>query len=213
MSDAPIILVGAGGHARVLLDALALAGQRVLGLVDVDVARGGRELLGVRVLGDDDVLRGYEPSAVRLVNAIGSVRSMQERKRVYDTFVGRGYSFASVLHPAATLSPHAVVAPGAQIMAGVVLQAGAAIGLDTIVNTGATIDHDCRIGAHVHVAPGVTLSGDVQVGDESHVGAGATVIQGVRIGARCLIAAGAVVVRDVADGKTVAGLPATEKWR
>jgi sugar O-acyltransferase (sialic acid O-acetyltransferase NeuD family) len=210
MSDAPVILVGAGGHARVLLDALSLSGKAILGLVDANPALIGRKILGFEVLGGDEALRRHAPGTIRLVNAIGSASSMERRRSVYEAWRRAGHSFASVQHPGAIVSRHAIAAAGVQVMAGAVVQASAIIGENTIVNTGATVDHDCDVGAHVHLAPGVTLSGNVQVGDSTHVGAGATVIQGVRIGARCTIAAGAVVLSDVADGTTVAGVPAKE---
>lgn len=210
MSDTAVILIGAGGHARVLLDALTLSGAAILGLVDTDPALVGHRVLGFEVLGGDESLRRHAPGTVRLVNAIGSVSSMDRRRSVYEAWRRAAYSFASVQHPGAIVSRHAMAAAGVQIMAGAVVQACASIGENTIVNTGASVDHDCRIGAHVHLAPGVTLSGNVQVGDETHVGAGATVIQGVRIGARCTVAAGAVVLGDVADGTTMAGVPAKE---
>jgi len=206
----PVILVGAGGHARVLLDALELSGANVIGLVDADASLTDRDVMGFLVLGNDDVLGQYPPGSVDLVNAIGSIDSMQRRKSVYEKLCRAGHVFASVIHPRATLSRHALMAAGVQVMAGAVVQPGASLGENTIVNTGATVDHDCRVGAHVHIAPGVTLSGNVQVGDGTHVGAGATVIQGVRIGAHCLIAAGAVVVDNVQDGASVKGLPAQE---
>jgi len=210
MSGVPVILVGAGGHARVLLDALVLSGTTVLGLVDSDPGLARRKVLGFEVLGGDDALRHHAPGTVLLVNAVGSAGSMDRRRSVYETLRRAGHSFASVFHPGAIVSAHAVAAGAVQIMAGAVVQACASIGENTIVNTGATVDHDCRVGAHVHLAPGVTLSGNVQVGDETHIGAGATVIQGVRIGTRCTVAAGAAVVRDVADGTMVMGVPASE---
>jgi len=206
----PVILVGAGGHARVLLDALELSGAKVIGLVDADASLARGDLMGYPVLGDDAVLERYAPGSVDLVNAIGSVDSMQRRKSVYEKLRRAGHVFASVVHPRATLSRHARIAAGVQVMAGAVVQPGASLGENTIVNTGANVDHDCRVGAHVHIAPGVTLSGNVQIGDETHVGAGATVIQGTRIGARCLIAAGSVVTGGVRDGASVKGLPARE---
>jgi UDP-perosamine 4-acetyltransferase len=210
MSDAPVILLGAGGHALVLLDALALSGTRILGLVDTDASLADRKILGFPILGGDEVLRRHAPGSVRLVNAIGSVRSMSQRKLVYEKFRREGHAFASVLHPSVTVSRHAVLANGVQIMAGAVVQPCASIGEDTIVNTGATVDHDCRIGAHVHIAPGATLSGGVHIGDETHIGAGATIIQGVHVGARCTVGAGAVVLTDVAAGSRVTGVPAKE---
>lgn len=210
MSHPELLLIGAGGHARVLLDALMLTGARVAGLLDADPGLAGGKVLGYPILGGDEVLRQREPGWCALVNAIGSTKSMARRRALYLELSAQGHRFASVLHPAATVSRHAATEQGVQIMAGAVIQACARIGVNSIVNTGATVDHDCRIGAHVHVAPGATLSGDVHVGDETHVGCGATVIQGVRIGARCTVAAGAVVLRDVPDGSTVAGVPARE---
>lgn len=208
MSHAELLLIGAGGHARVLLDALLLTGARVAGLLDADPALAGTRLLGYPILGDDEALRERQPATFDLVNAIGSTKSLARRRAVYVELRARGYRFAGVLHPAATVSRHAAVDEGAQIMAGAVIQACARIGANSIVNTGATVDHDCQVGAHVHVAPGATLSGNVQVGDETHIGSGATVIQGVRIGARCVVAAGAVVLENVPDDSMVAGVPA-----
>jgi len=210
MSALPLILIGAGGHARVLLDALELAGAKILGLLDADASRAERELMGYRVLGDDAVLRQHAPGSVALVNAIGSIDSMQARKQVYEKLRRAGHVFESVIHPRATVSRHALAAAGVQVMAGAVVQAGAHVGEDTIINTGASVDHDCIVGAHVHIAPGVTLSGNVRVGDETHVGTGAIVMQGVRIGARCTVGAGAVVLKEVRDGTRVKGLPARE---
>lgn len=202
MSALPVILIGAGGHALVLLDALVESGRQVLGLVDNEASLHGTTLLGFRVLGGDDILRSHDRASVELVNAIGSasVRRLERRRRVYETFVAQGRAFASVVHPSAVVSRHAVLARGAQVMAGAVVQANASIGENSIVNTRASIDHGCRIGAHVHVAPGVTLSGDVTIGDETHVGVGVTVIQGVRVGARCMVNAGAMVKDNIADG-------------
>jgi sugar O-acyltransferase (sialic acid O-acetyltransferase NeuD family) len=210
MSALPIMVIGAGGHALVLLDALTLNGAKVIGLTDVDPSRRARTVLGHPVLGGDEVLRKYSPDSLLLVNGLGSVGSVALRRSVYETFCRAGYRFASVIHASATIARSAVLAQGVQVMAGAVIQPEVSVGENTIVNTGAAVDHGCRVDAHVHLAPGVTLSGDVVIGNETHVGSGATVIQGVRIGARCNVAAGAVVLSDVADGTTVAGVPARE---
>lgn len=210
MSAQSLIVIGAGGHAKVLLDALTLVGANVLGLTDVDPARLGRTVRGVPVLGGDEVVWRYAPGEVGLVNGVGSVGSTQLRTSIHRRFTQEGYAFVSVIHRAAVISPSAIIQPGAQVMAGAVVQADAMIDEDTIVNTGATVDHDCRVGKHVHLAPGVTLSGGVTIGDETHVGSGATIVQGVRIGVGCIVAAGAVVLVDVVDGVRVAGVPARE---
>ena len=201
----PLILVGSGGHARVLLSTLLLLGRRVLGFVDPDKTHA--ELLGVPYLGDDDAV-SPDPTQVLLVNGVGSVASIANRLRVYESFRRRGYHFASVIHPGAIIAPEAVLADGVQIMAGAILQTGCVVEENCIINTGARVDHDCVIYAHAHIAPGAVLSGNVHVGSRSHVGAGATVIQGVHIGSDSIVGAGAVVLSDVPESCTVVGIPA-----
>lgn len=204
----PIIVLGSGGHAKVVLDVLRLLGREIVGLTTEDHALIGREAFGCRVLGSDAALAAYAPEQIRLVNAIGSVHAMEARKSLFEKMKARGFAFAQVIHPSAVIAGDAVIGEGAQVMAGAVIQPGARIGDNTIVNTRASVDHDCSIGAHVHIAPGCTLSGNVRVADDSHIGAGATIIQGRQIGAHCLVAAGAVVIHDVADNERVAGVPA-----
>ena len=204
----PHILVGAGGHAKVLLDCLRRQGTDVLGFLDADPALRGTAYCGLPVLGSDAELDRYVPGSVLLVNALGSTRPAANRRAIYDGLKASGHMFATVVHPAAAVGAGVVLGEGAQVMAGVVIQPDASIGANAILNTGAIVDHDCVIGAHVHVAPGCVLSGGVRVGDGSHLGTGAVVIQGIKIGAGCLVAAGAVVVRDVPDGAEVMGVPA-----
>ncbi len=206
--DLPIIILGAGGHAKVLVDALQRGARSVVGLADENPTLCGRRVLGVEVMGGDEFVLRHPPGTVLLANGIGSVDSMRIRAAVYQRFKSRGYAFATVIHPSAVIGGEAVLGEGAQILAGAVIGPSVTIGENSIVNTGASVDHDCRIGAHVHLAPGVVLSGGVTIGDETHVGTGATVIQGVTIGAGCLIAAGAVVIADVHPLARVAGVPA-----
>lgn len=207
----PVIVLGAGGHAKVLIDALQVIAARIVGIVDTDTDKHGTSLLGVRVLGGEEVISQHDPIQVRLVNGIGSVGSPEKRRQLFETFKKRGYAFQSVLHPSAVIGSGVVLGEGAQIMAGVIIQAGAQIGANAILNTGARVDHDCIVGAHAHIAPGAILCGSVKVGDASHVGAGATVIQDVTIGAGCLIGAGALVLESIPAGVTAVGVPARSK--
>jgi len=204
--ERPLILLGSGGHARVLLSALLQNGSRVIGFADPNVSRS--QLLSVPRLGGDEAVLKHNPNEVLLVNGIGSVGLIANRLRIYEYFRTRGYAFASVIHSAAIIAPEGELSEGVQIMAGAVIQTGCVMGEGCIINTGARLDHDCVIGVHAHIAPGAVLSGDVQVGARAHVGAGATVIQAVRIGEGSLVGAGAVVLRDVPAGCTVVGVPA-----
>ena len=204
--DKPVIIIGAGGHARVLLDSLRLQKVKVLGALD---KRSGQEVIeGLSILGDDSAIVKYSPDEVELVNGLGSVGDTSLRRGIFEKFKNMGYHFRSVIHPAAIVAEDCILEEGVQVMAGAVINTGSQIAADSIVNTGAVIDHECRIGRHVHIAPGVTISGGVQVGDGSHIGTGATVIQCVTIGERALVGAGAVVIGDVASGNKVVGVPA-----
>jgi len=207
----PLIILGAGGHAKVLVDTLLSAGRVTYGLTDADSAKAHISILGVPVIGGDEQVLTFAPETVRLINGLGSVRVTSMRRQLFDKFKCKGYSFEQVVHASAVLASGVVLDEGVQIMAGVVLQTGCHIGTNVIINTRATVDHDCVIANHVHISPGAILCGNVQVGEGSHIGAGATVIQGVRIGSNCMVAAGAVVIRDIPDGVTVIGIPAKEK--
>lgn len=201
-----LILLGAGGHARVLLSTLLQKGARVVGFADPDDTRS--EILGISRLGGDEAVLEHDPAEVTLVNGIGSVGSSASRVRVHEYFRTRGYVFASVIHPSAIIAVEGELSDGVQVMAGAILQTGCLVGEGSIVNTGARLDHDCIVGSFAHIAPGAVLCGDVHVGARAHVGAGATVIQGVRIGDESIVGAGSVVLRDVPAGSTVVGVPA-----
>lgn len=207
-SQRPVILIGAGDHARVLLDLLRVLNRRVLFLTDHNPEMHGRSVGGVPVRGDDRCILDHEPRDVALVNGVGSVLRPQARQMVYERFRDAGYCFAQLIHPSAILAESVSLGEGAQVMAGAVLQTGVVVGDNALVNTRASVDHDCVIGRHVHVAPGVTLSGRVSIGDTSHIGTGASIIQGVTVGKDAVVAAGAVVVRSVSDDVMVRGVPA-----
>lgn len=204
----PVIVLGAGGHAKVLIDALQARSIPIRGILDNDPAKQGEEILGILVLGTDEKLKEWTPKEVVLVNGLGSTESLLPRAALHERMRAEGYVFLSVIHPSAVVSPHARLGEGVQIMAGAVVQAGARLGDGCIVNTGALVDHDCALDEHVHVAPGAVLSGGVTIGSNTHIGTSTAVIQGICIGSCCLVAAGAVVVHDVPDRSRVAGIPA-----
>jgi sugar O-acyltransferase (sialic acid O-acetyltransferase NeuD family) len=204
-AKAPVVVLGGGGHARVLIEAMRTNGCTIIGIADPALAPAPHGPGGAAVLGGDEVLDKLEASEVLLVNGIGSVASTARRDAVFRRARERGFRFATVVHASAIVSPTARLGEGVQLMAGAIIQCDAAIGANSIVNTGARVDHDCRIGESVHIAPGVTLSGSVTVGDRTHIGTAAAVIQGVSVGCDCLIGAGAVVYRDLTDNSRLIG--------
>ncbi len=210
MTDLPCIVIGGGGHARVLIAALRRLDRTILGITVADPATAGKEVGGAPVLGTDEILARYDPTTIRLINGIGSVGDMTARRAVFERLTEQGFRFATLVHPQAFCESDADLGDGVQIMAGALVQIGCRVGANTIVNTRASVDHDCRIGAHCHIAPGVTLSGGVHIGDASHIGVGAVVIQGIEIGPGALVAAGSAVTTAVAPGVRVGGVPARE---
>lgn len=202
----PHIVIGGGGHAKVVVAALQRAGIECSAVLDPD--RVGGDVLGVPVTGGDERLAELPPHAVLLVNGIGTTVNSDLRRRVFERMKGQGYTFATVVDPTAVVAPDAELGEGAQVLAGAVVQPGCRIGANALVNTRAAVDHDGVLGDHVHVAPGATLCGSVAVGAGVHVGAGAVVVESVTIGEGTLVGAGAAVIADVPAGSTVLGVPA-----
>lgn len=209
MQSKPVILLGAGGHAKVLLDILLEQNAEIVGIAEKGGVERPTDLFGVPIIGSDSDVERYSPREIELVNGIGSIGSTALRKRVYEKFKVLGYRFRQVIHPGAVVSRRTELGEGVQIMAGAVVNIGTRIGEDAIINTNASVDHDCLIGAHVHIAPGVTLSGGVKVGEGSHIGTGASVVQGKEISVNVIVGAGAVVVNNIKAEKIVCGIPAS----
>ncbi|WP_031436948.1 acetyltransferase [Methylobacter tundripaludum] len=199
----PIIILGGGGHAKVLVDILHRLNCRLLGIVDPNQSIGC-VLLGLNVLGSDNVVFDYSAAEIELVNGMGSLpKDKGLRARLFNTFNAKGYRFKTLVDPTAFIAADVELSDGVQVMAGVIIQAGTKIAENTIVNSGAIVEHDCLIGRHVHIAPGAVLSGTVDVGDGVHVGTGAVIIQGISIGAGSIIGAGSVVTQDIACNRIV----------
>ncbi len=197
-TDKPVIVLGAGGHAKVIIESLRLSGRQILGLTD-PASKVDAEFFGVRLLGGDDAILKFTNDEVLLVNGVGSLPGSNIRRDLTLQMKRRGYRFAPVIHPSAVVASDVILDEGAQVMAGAVIQSGARIGLSCIVNTGAIIDHDCIVHDHCHIAPGVTLSGNVVVGEQTHIGTGSSVVHGILIGRKCVIAAGSTVYEDLTD--------------
>ncbi len=206
--SAPVIIVGAGGHGRVLADALLLSGRTVLGFVDADATLHDTTVMGLKVLGDDSRLIAGEWPEAELVNGIGGPPGGRVRRDVQTRLETHGRRFTGVRHPSAVISPFAEVDATAQVLARTVVQAGAVVCHGCIVNTGAVVEHDCTLEAFTHCAPGSILCGDVRIGATCHIGAGAVVREGVTLGDGVVVGAGAVVVDDHAGPALLLGVPA-----
>jgi sugar O-acyltransferase (sialic acid O-acetyltransferase NeuD family) len=212
MIQTPIrcVLLGGGGHAKVLLDIIAgMPGVSVYGILDGDRAKWGGDLSGVLILGGDDLLDGLVQQGVtHFAVGLGSVGDSGPRRRLFERAGAAGLEPLTLVHPSCLLSPRVVVGEGSQLLPGSIVNASASIGRNVIVNSGAIVEHDCVIGDHAHIATGAVLASTVTVGEGAHIGAGAVVRQGIAIGAGAVVGAGAAVVRDVPANSTVVGVPA-----
>jgi UDP-perosamine 4-acetyltransferase len=199
-----LLLWGAGGHAKVVLDC-AEATLMFQDIAFIDDAPK-KEFCGHSVLGNRAALavatrQGYTEILV-------SIGDNNIRASCFALLEEHGLTAATIVHPSATVSPSASVGPGSVVMPGAIINAGARIGSNCIVNTAAIIEHDCVIGDHVHISPGVALGGGVRIGALAHVGLGAIALPGATIGERAIVGAGSVVLKTVAPATTVVGVPA-----
>jgi UDP-perosamine 4-acetyltransferase len=202
------IVLCAGGHARVVIEALRSRDITLFGITDADAAAAAT-IAGVPYLGNDDVVDGMNPSEVQLANGCGNRSNKQgsglaPRRKLYERFARKNFKFPPVIHAQAIVASDAKIGDGVQIMAGAIVQAGATIGENVIINTGAIVEHDCEVAAHAHIAPGAILCGAVTVGEESHIGAGAVILQGRIVKRAAVIGAGQVIRQNVADEAIVA---------
>ena len=196
-----VLVIGAGGHAKVVIATLRAAGETVAGCLDDDPDALGRLVLGVPVVGAVDRVTGHRGGAVF------GIGSNAVRARLAEAYPDVDWQRA--VHPAATVHSSVRIGVGSVVFAGAVLQPDAVVGDHAIINTGATVDHDSHVGDFAHLAPGVHVSGGVRVGTGAMLGASACAIPGVTVGAWGTVGAGAAVVRDLPPRVTSVGVPAT----
>ena len=205
------IILGAGGHTRVLIDCLQLSEDvDIFGILDPNPDLAGKAIFDIPVLGNDELLAEMRNKGVNFfVVGVGGIGNNTPRIMLYDLALNHGLKPLTVIHPSAIISKRATIGEGSQLLPGSILNAGAKIGINCILNSGSIVEHDCNIGNHVHIATGAKLTSTVQVGDGAHIGAGATIRQGIRVGEYSIIGAGATVVKDVQPHTTVVGVPAS----
>ena len=206
-----VVGLGAGGHARVMIEAIRAASNppEIVGLLDVDPSRVGTRIDDVPVLGGDAMLRRLFGEGVsHAFVGVGTTSAHERRRQCYERIIEAGLTPLTVVHPRTYVSSSATLGAGVSVMVGAVIQSGAVVAANVLVNSGAVIEHDCRVQEHVHVASGAILAGGVRVGAGAHVGAGAVVRELIEIGPGATVGAGAVVVAPVPAGVVVVGNPA-----
>ncbi|ADL13603.1 acetyltransferase [Acetohalobium arabaticum] len=197
------VIIGAGGHGKVVLDILKTNNKfKIKGFLDDNPKIHGKEINGHQVLGSLDYLKDKEYSAIIAVgnNII--------RNKIGKFLAENNIKLINAIHKSAIINSYVEVGVGNVIAAGVIINSNTEIGNNTIINTGATIDHDNIIKDNVHISPGVNLGGNVTINENSHIGIGATILPEITIGRNVIVGAGAVVTEDVPDNVTVVGIPA-----
>jgi len=197
-----VIVIGGGGHAKVVIDCIQAAGNTVAGILDDGLEPGGT-VLGIPVLGSICAYENHTDCS--FITAIGSG---SVRRRMAETIPVRWHT---AIHPRAVISPYAEIGVGTVVMANAVINAGASVGKHCIINTGAIVEHDDVLDDYVHISPAAALGGTVRIGAETHIGIGAFVRNNITIGSGCVIGAGAIVVKNCLESGTYVGIPACRK--
>lgn len=202
-----IYIIGAGGHGGVVADVMSLMGLQVSGFID-PARIPGSDVSGIPVVGGDSWLLGQPHSKLLLVNGVGAHAETSRRASVFEHWTSKGFRFMEITHPSAVVSASSVSTGNAQIMAGAVIQRGTHLGHNTVINTRASIDHDCYLEDHVFVSPGTTICGSVFIGTGSFIGAGAVLLPGTRVERGAVVGGGAIVKGQVEAFSKVVGNPA-----
>jgi UDP-perosamine 4-acetyltransferase len=201
-----VLIVGAGGHGKVVLDILRAAGaHHAIGFIDADASLGGTTVGGLPVFGPANQLPKVRKKTAGAIIAIGDNRT---RRSYAAMLVEQGFELISAIHPAASVSPSSQIGTNVVIAAHAVICAEATIADSVIINTGAVIDHECQIRVAAHICPTAALAGRVSVGEEAFVGLGAKVIPCLSIGDHATVGAGSVVICDIPPHATAVGVPA-----
>lgn len=190
-----VIIIGAGGHGKVVADIVRLSGDEVIGFID---DKKPDELPDFNIVGTTVDIGAID---CLYFAAVGN-HSIREK------LMGFEVKWYTAIHPTAVVAEGVIIGEGTCVMANAVINPGSSLGRGVIVNTSATVDHDCRIGNYVHIAPGVNISGAVSVGSNTWIGVGSAISNGISICSGCVIGAGSVVVKDIKDAGTYVGVPA-----
>jgi UDP-perosamine 4-acetyltransferase len=199
-----VFLVGAGGHAGSVADIIIQSGEyNIVCMLDNEI-KARADLYGIPIINECHLKELYDWGIFKGIVAIGDNRI---RARISEQLLKRGFELINAVSKHSYVSAYSKLATGIAIMPNATVAAGAFIGAGTIVNTNASVDHDCRIGDFCHIAPGSTLCGNVMVGNGTFICAGAKIIDKITIGSNCVIGAGAVIIHNAADNETMVGVP------
>ena len=208
MAKKKIILIGGGGHCKVVISILKkIDNFEIAGIIDN--YKSESFINGIKIIGTDDDLKDiYKRGIHNALITVGSIKDNTKRYRLFNMAKEIGYKFPVIISPEAIVNENVKIDEGTVIMPGCIINTNSNVKKNCIINTGAIIEHDCKIGDYCHIAPGVHISGTVNIGELSFIGIGATIIQGIKIGKNVTIGAGTVVIKDISDNVIAVGNPA-----
>jgi len=199
-----IVLMGASGHGKDVLDAAKMQGRHVIGFTDENHDLHGTLINGVPVLGGDEWLLDH-----RDVQVLFSVENPPIKRKLAEFIESHNLTIASpIIHPRAFVSNEAYIGHGTVILGGSIIQPQVRVGHHVYISTVSTLGHDVIVGDFASLHPGVQIAGDVVIERGSYIGMGAKILQGLKIGEGAVVGAGAVVTKNVEPGTTVVGIPA-----
>ncbi len=199
-----VVIIGAGGHAKVIADIIIKSGDNVYGFLDDNKKKNEIIIDNYKIIGkiDDCLTLQKNASELYFIIAIGNNYTRKLISEKYDL------NYYTAIHPTSTIGMQVQIDKGTVVMANVCVNSNTKIGQHCIINTGAVVEHDNIIDDYVHISPNATLCGTVKIGECTHIGAGTTIINNVGITKECIIGAGAVIVNDVLEKGTYVGVPA-----
>lgn len=203
MISRKIIIIGGGGHAKVLIDILKYQKIDIYAVSSPQIDHDSVLFKGLEILSNDDEIYKFRPNEICLINGIGSIPGNTIREESFKKFRKDDYDFLTIKSDFSLISDYCNIGMGTQIMSGAIINTDTKIGENCIINSGAVIEHDCVLGESNHIAPGALLSGGVSTGTSVHIGTGAVIIQGITIGKNSIIGAGAVVTSNIPDNQIV----------
>lgn len=195
-----VYVLGSGGHAKVVVQTLRALGYGIAAVFDDDTFKCGKNVMGIPITGTTDCMADHVGAAAVIAIGDNCARRMLAARHQAE--------WLTLVHPHAHVDPSVEIGPGTVVFAGAVVQAASRVGNHVIINTSASVDHDCVVGDYVHIAPGVRLAGAVEIGAGAFVGMGAVVLPERHVGENSVVGAGAVVTRHLSKGVTAVGVPA-----
>jgi sugar O-acyltransferase (sialic acid O-acetyltransferase NeuD family) len=207
MSRPKIILIGAGGHCKVCIDAVEQQAKYSIAGILGTPEQVGTAVLGYTIIGTDQMIHDLDASGHLFLIAVGQIKSSEARVRIYNQLTNAGAKLATVVAPGARVSPHATLGSGTLVMPGACVNAGAHVGLNNILNTGCIVEHDVVTGAHCHISTNAVINGGTKIGDRCFIGSNATVSNGIELGNEVIIGAASLVLKNCMDPGVYIGNP------